>query len=398
FKEVNKFRYALPSGFTPQTGEYQVRFLAGTWADNSSNTNVARTEKIVVSAPTAVFAAPAGGGTVDRVALSTDKTLSVFFKPVGGGSIDSATILDADPEFTLSGMAAQGIILGAPAKSTENDYEYRYPFTGTFGLGQVDFAIIAGSFSDEKQNLNSASTGSFTVTGAVAGLSGPTQDINELNARGYLDLSFTPTLNSTIDESSLTDADPEFTLTGSAAFSVTIDGTPVKLEDGTWRYSFTGQFTTGTAQLVFSEGSFTDSAGNSNVTASIPLRVDGATAHPVFPANASPSSVELLNNQKWFEIQFKPASGNTIDATTILDAANEFSLTGAGRGTAVLTSVEQVGPDKFRYHFSGEFKVGPVTLTFPTGAFKDSEGLSNVATTRSWQLAQLTGTLVDPQP
>ncbi|MFN9138280.1 MAG: hypothetical protein ACK5YE_20755, partial [Planctomyces sp.] len=123
FKEVNKFRYALPSGFTPQTGEYQVRFLAGTWADNSSNTNVARTEKIVVSAPTAVFAAPAGGGTVDRVALSTDKTLSVFFKPVGGGSIDSATILDADPEFTLSGMAAQGIILGAPAKSTENDYE-----------------------------------------------------------------------------------------------------------------------------------------------------------------------------------------------------------------------------------------------------------------------------------
>ncbi|MFN9823483.1 MAG: hypothetical protein ACK58J_04975, partial [Planctomyces sp.] len=398
FQEVNKFRYALPSGFTPQTGEYQVRFLAGTWADNSSNTNVARTEKIVVSAPTAVFAAPAGGGTVDRVALSTDKTLSVFFKPVGGGSIDSATILDADPEFTLSGMAAQGIILGAPAKSTENDYEYRYPFTGTFGLGQVDFAIIAGSFSDEKQNLNSASTGSFTVTGAVAGLSGPTQDINDLNARGYLDLSFTPTLNSTIDESSLTDADPEFTLTGSAAFSVTIDGTPVKLEDGTWRYSFTGQFTTGTAQLVFSEGSFTDSAGNSNVTASIPLRVDGATAHPVFPANASPSSVELLNNQKCFEIQFKPASGNTIDATTILDAANEFSLTGAGRGTAVLTSVEQVGPDKFRYHFSGEFKVGPVTLTFPTGAFKDSEGLSNVATTRSWQLAQLTGTLVDPQP
>ncbi|MFM7869472.1 MAG: hypothetical protein ACKPHU_35075, partial [Planctomycetaceae bacterium] len=151
-------------------------------------------------------------------------------------------------------------------------------------------------------------------------------------------------------------------------------------------------------QLVFSEGTFTDSAGNANVTTSIPLRVDGATAHPVFPAHSTPSSVELLNNQQWFEIQFKPASGNTIDAATILDAANEFSISGAGRGTAAVTSVEQVGPDKFRYHFSGEFKVGSVTLTFPTGAFKDSEGLSNVATTRSWQLAQLTGTLVDPQP
>ncbi|MGV2339909.1 MAG UNVERIFIED_CONTAM: hypothetical protein LVR18_39925 [Planctomycetaceae bacterium] len=182
FKEVNKFRYALPSGFIPQTGEYQVRFLTGTWSDNSATTNAARTEKIRVSAPSAVFAAPAGGGTIDRVALNTDKTISVYFKPVGGGTIDEATILDAAPEFTLSGTAAQGITLGVPTKSTENDFEYRYPFTGTFGMGLVDFAIIAGSFADKKQNLNTASTGSFTVTGAVAALSGPAQDIKELNA------------------------------------------------------------------------------------------------------------------------------------------------------------------------------------------------------------------------
>jgi hypothetical protein len=44
--------------------------------------------------------------------------------------------------------------------------------------------------------------------------------------RGYLEFSFTPTLNATIDESSLTDADPEFHLTGSAASGVTFDGSP----------------------------------------------------------------------------------------------------------------------------------------------------------------------------
>ncbi|MGV2339908.1 MAG UNVERIFIED_CONTAM: hypothetical protein LVR18_39920 [Planctomycetaceae bacterium] len=91
---------------------------------------------------------------------------------------------------------------------------------------------------------------------------------------------------------------------------------------------------------MFGDGAFTDSAGNANVAASIPFRVDGGKQlHSVFPANASPSSVDLLNDRKWFDIQFKPASGNTIDPATILDAANEFSLSGAGRGTACASQV-----------------------------------------------------------
>ncbi|MEN9554493.1 MAG: hypothetical protein RLZZ232_779, partial [Planctomycetota bacterium] len=397
FNQVNKFRYALPTGFTPEPGEYQVKFLAETFADKTPTTNLLRTDKFIVTTPKAVFAAPAGDGSIDRVALNADKTLTVYFNPVGGGTIDSATILDADPEFTLTGDAAEGIVLGVPTKSGDNDYEYRYPFTGDFGRGQVEFAFIAGSFADEKQNLNLAGTGSFTVIGAVGALAGPSQDVKDLNARGYLNFEFSPTLNATIDEASIADTDPEFTLIGSAASAVTINGDPVKQEDGTWRYFFTGQFTTGSVQVLFNEGSFTDSAGNQNLGSSVQLRVEGATAIPLFPANATPASLELLNDRKWFEIQFKAASGNTIDDATVLDAGNEFSLSGKGVGTAVVTSIEKVGTDIFRYHFTGEFKSGAVTVTFPAGAFGDSGNLKNITTIRTWQLDQLTGALASPR-
>ena len=118
---------------------------------------------------------------------------------------------------------------------------------------------------------------------------------------------------------------------------------------------------------------------------------------PVFPANATPASLELLNDRKWFDIQFKAASGNTIDDATVLDAGNEFSLSGKGVGTAVVTSVEKVGTDTFRYHFTGEFKTGAATVTFPAGAFGDSGNLKNITTTRTWQLDQLTGALASPR-
>ncbi|MFM7863139.1 MAG: hypothetical protein ACKPHU_02925, partial [Planctomycetaceae bacterium] len=53
FKQVNKFRYALPAGFTPQAGEYQVKYLAGSFADKTPTTNLLRTEKFTVTTPTA---------------------------------------------------------------------------------------------------------------------------------------------------------------------------------------------------------------------------------------------------------------------------------------------------------------------------------------------------------
>ena len=265
-----------------------------------------------------------------------------------------------------------------------------YPFPGSLVREWRYFAFIAASFSNETRNLIAASTGVVTVPGAVAELAGPSQDVKELNSRGYLDIAFTPTLNATLDEASVTDIDPEFILIGSAASAVTIDGAAVKQEDGTWRYSFIGQFTPGSVQVLFSEGSFTDSAGNDNLGSSVQLRVDGATAIPVFPANATPASLELLNDRKWFDIQFKAASGNTIDDSTVLDEGNEFSLSGKGLGTAVVTSVEKVGTDTFRYHFTGEFKRGAVTVTFPAAAFGDSGNRKNLRTTRTRPLEPLT--------
>ena len=47
FEIENKFRFALPSGFEPKVGTYQVKFLTGTWSDTENTTNTAVTEKII---------------------------------------------------------------------------------------------------------------------------------------------------------------------------------------------------------------------------------------------------------------------------------------------------------------------------------------------------------------
>jgi hypothetical protein len=398
FEIENKFRFALPSGFEPKVGIYQVKFLTGTWSDTENTTNTAVTEKITVKAPKPTLAAPMAGGTIDRAALNTNRTLTVFFRTVGSTSVDEASILDSEPEFTLSGSAASGVTIGQPTKVAGTDFEYRYVLTGNFSTGEVTVDFIAGSYKDKKNNINIAEQSTFTVTGSTAQIVGPSQLFNELNERGYIELQFSPTLGGTLDESSLTDIDPEFTVSGSAASSVVFDSVPVKQESGAWRYAFTGTFTTGVVELVFDPDAFTDSNGNANVPTTLLLRVDGITATPLAPAHGATASLQALNSRKYFDVKFTPIAGSTVDSSTILDDAQEFTLSGTGKGTATITTVEQVSADTFRYNFTGEFKVGPVNLTFTANSFKDSSGKGNISTVRSWNLQSMTGTLVDPSP
>ena len=81
-----------------------------------------------------------------------------------------------------------------------------------------------------------------------------------LNSRQYLDVTFADA-GSGLNLDSISDADQEFILEGTAASGVTVDGVPTQI--GTvFRYHFTGNFGPGPVTAHFLAGSVADHAGN----------------------------------------------------------------------------------------------------------------------------------------
>jgi hypothetical protein len=78
--------------------------------------------------------------------------------------------------------------------------------------------------------------------------------------------------------STITDAGAEFALSGAAASGVTVNGAGTLVSGTTYRYSFTGSFTTGSVAVNFGAGSFADAAGNLNAALSQSFAVTAVAA------------------------------------------------------------------------------------------------------------------------
>ena len=91
--------------------------------------------------------------------------------------------------------------------------------------------------------------GTLTKPDPWAALADPTPagliDPAVLNGRRYIDITFTDTGGSTLDPTTVLDAAREFVLLGAAAAGVTVNGSPTRIDDDTYRYAFTGDFTPG---------------------------------------------------------------------------------------------------------------------------------------------------------
>ena len=81
----------------------------------------------------------------------------------------------------------------------------------------------------------------------------------------YIDVTFTDTGGSGLDISTIVDPGQEFTLGGTAASGVTLDGTPALQSGTTYRYTFTGDFGHGPVDVNFLPDSWADNAWNTNV-------------------------------------------------------------------------------------------------------------------------------------
>jgi len=264
------YRYLFIGGFS--AGAVTLTFAPGAFADNAGHASpgigLGFTAAQDTAAPTAALVDPPDGGTIDRDVLNGRGYVDVAFSDAAGLYLPSIT--DPTVEFEWSGAAAAGVLTGDPTHLGyfANGFTYRYPFTGAFSAGLATLTFLAGGVMDAAGNMSATAAKTFTVTaytskpGVAAPAAGGVVDADVLNARGYLEVTFTDA--SVVSGATILDAAPEFALSGAAAAAGPKVGAPKLASGTTYRYPFTGTFAAGDLALSFPAGAFADMAGNAN--------------------------------------------------------------------------------------------------------------------------------------
>ncbi len=194
--------------------------------------------------PTADLAAPLNGQIRTLGQVRTTAGGGVFrvtFTTRNPGGIKDSSIVDPDAEFEVWANGVKtNLVLGTPVKVAGiNTWEYAW--SGTLpSAGVVEIRFLAGGFSDNNNIGSLAEVEQFYLVptaeakpGPVAALASPLNGERltaaSLNARRYLDVTFTSLDGSAIRKSSIEDAAAEFKLTGTGLADVLLDaaGAPV---------------------------------------------------------------------------------------------------------------------------------------------------------------------------
>jgi hypothetical protein len=174
----------------------------------------------------------------------------------------------------LPGSSDQDLLLAAIAKVGTTRFRYTLASTPTWKVGQVtvsfaDQALKNADSTDASGNVtqgtkSTAFTKTFISDGASARLVDPglggSIDVNVINDRNWIDVTFTPPTGWVINTASIVDNAPEFALSGPGLGSIVLDATraPSKIATDiatnavTYRYWLTGRFAdTGDVTLTF---------------------------------------------------------------------------------------------------------------------------------------------------
>ncbi len=89
-------------------------------------------------------------------------------------------------------------------------------------------------------------------------------DQAQLNTNAHLDVVYHPTPGHKLNNASILDTDPEFTLDGPGAADVTGIGQPIDMGGGVFRYPIVGRFDIGQVNVHFTPGAWTDDALTAN--------------------------------------------------------------------------------------------------------------------------------------
>ncbi|MBW2622882.1 MAG: hypothetical protein JRD68_08245, partial [Deltaproteobacteria bacterium] len=381
-KDGNAYRYDLPAGLVFTPGEVTVDFKAGTWLDKSGNSNGASSASFTVTGATASAYNPLENGAIDVGALNEQQYIEIRYAGGGGNALEEDTILDGEPEFSLSGTAADGVTIQDDLVEKINDTTFRYPFTGSFGTGEVEISYIAGSFSDATY-FNIAETESFSILGPTAELDGEVKDrvigFSTLDQQRYIDVAFTGTTGSSLDPASILDDDNELTFTMPDGSEAAPRGPPTQLDNNTFRYFLPEAdlltLEPGEVLVNFQAQTWTDIAGNSNLAHSAGFTIVVLTADLVDPLPQDKVDRANLNSRGYLLVRFNDVTGSGLDEESITDSEAEFTLTGEGSGTVAINGdAEKIEDGLFKYTFSGSFEDGLVKVNFLAGRWQDNTG------------------------
>ncbi len=234
------------------------------------------------------------------------------------------------------------------------------------------------------------------TTPPVADLSDPANGgsilFSTLNSRKYIDITFSDT-GSGLNTSTITDSDAEFTLSGSAASGVTINGSPTLVDGTTYRYTFTGNFGAGPVSVNFTAGSFADNAGNLNAASDQTFTVDSVPPS-VGSLSVSPDPVTQGNSITLTANNVTDSDGTVTKIEFYRDANGNGVI---DPGTDTLLGTDTNGSDGWTWTGStSDFPVG--SNTYMAWAQDSTSAWSNVATVTGTVNPQATPTITWPNP
>ncbi|RLC10571.1 MAG: hypothetical protein DRH43_06050, partial [Deltaproteobacteria bacterium] len=266
--------------------------LMGTQAGVAPGTPVSRL-------PNADLMEPANGAVIDKMDLYNRKYIDIRLNDPNGAGLNEKSITDALPEFTLKGPGNSTLIVnGSPKKIGYNTYRYSLENVtlDKLKLGEWQVEFKANSWSDKGGRRNASEVETFTIREGqkpTANLSNPVSgaqvDLTMLNACKFIDVTFADYSGAGLNEATILDSAPEFTLSGpgvaDAAKPYAISGMPQHLYGTTYRYRITDLvpnngidlFKAGEVQVNFIAGSWADNASNTNPAEIEKFTVTGTT-------------------------------------------------------------------------------------------------------------------------
>lgn len=236
----------------------------------------------------------------------------------------------------------------------------------------------------------------------VSPVAGESLLLSDLVSQGTIDVYFAVRGSAGIDAQSILDEAAEFVLY-SGGGEVAVSGLPELVGVNTYRYTIDEAVlvalqVTGFEEwsVRFVEGSFLSDSGVANEADEQVFYVTngaaGTTAALEGSAGSGTVDAVLLNGSASLEVRFTDHGGNGIDLATILDAGQEFTLSGAGvldaGATGALSGVPvDLGDGLFRYMITdltpddgvGLFGEGEVVVSFISGSWESASGVTGLA-------------------
>ncbi|WP_442512185.1 beta strand repeat-containing protein [Novipirellula sp. SH528] len=367
-----------------------------------------------VAVPSANLANPTSGQTLTAAALNADKFIDVTFHSTAG--LDEATVVDAAPEFTLSGPGVGTAVIDG-AGVLQSGTTYRYSFAGSFVAGDVTVNFTAGAFANTTASGNLAEQESFTLTDGMLRITLDNTDATQVNnwavsestvgyvgpnylyanAGGAGRLVYTPTIPSDGSYEVFVNYTGGSSRASNAAYEVVSqNGTSVVRVDqrtGGGEYQSLGMFNF----LVGTSGSVTLRASDADgfvVGDAVQfIRVGSTTGAPTATL-ADPIAGALIvetaiNGQNYIDVTFASTSRSGLDVDSIMDSQQEFTLTGAGAvGVTVSGTPISNSGATYRYATSNDFSPGAVDAVFAAGTFADLSGNANIDSIASFVVTE----------